>query len=348
MNVLNLLEEVGIQAKLLSSTNGGEFHSKCPDPACDGVDRFCIWPKLGNSGRYWCRRCLRHGDAIQFCRDFLNLSFKEACEKVGTQCPSWKPALKYQKIFIPKVKTFPAKGWCQKANAFIQQCQQNLLKAPNLLNQEKDRGLTLYSIQHFQIGWNPNDTFEPRLEWGLPEASETGTRQLCLPKGIVIPSFRESEPIRIKIRRSDWGESDKYPKYQVINGGSACPIFLGDSRKPCVVVEAELDAMLIQEKAADLCSCIALGGVSIRPDEPIDKILRHAPLTLFALDFDDAGKKAYSFWRSNYSNLRPWPVPKGKSPGDAYLQGTDIRQWVQTGINQYIKEKICTTPHPYS
>jgi hypothetical protein len=33
-----------------------------------------------------------------------------------------------------------------------------------------------------------------------------------------------------------------------------------------VIVEAELDAMLIQHYAADLCCCMAIGGAGKKPD----------------------------------------------------------------------------------
>ena len=38
-----------------------------------------FWPE---KDRFWCRQCNAQGDGIQFCRDFLGLSFREACVKV--------------------------------------------------------------------------------------------------------------------------------------------------------------------------------------------------------------------------------------------------------------------------
>ena len=116
-------------------------------------------------------------------------------------------------------------------------------------------------------------------------------------------------------------------------GGLTCPTIYGDPEKPVVIVEAELDAMLIQRFAADCCCCIALGGVSIRPDVVVHRILCQTQRILCALDFDEAGKKAFLFWRATYSQLRPWPVPKGKSPGDAFKDhGIDLRAWIQRGM----------------
>ncbi len=337
MNVIDLLEEMGVQPKRVAYTKGGKYHSRCPDPNCDGKDRFCVWPKEGADGRYWCRQCLCVGDAIQFCRDFMGMDFSSACIKVGRQPirPTSRIVARSKEKFTPKLLEISSEQWRQKAFAFVMKSHQYLLAHPYLLNQDKDRGLTRQSILDFQLGWNPNDIFELRELWGLSDMTlDGGSRLLCLPQGIVIPSFRDDVPIRIKIRRHKWKQDDEYPKYHIIAGGLTCPMVYGNTSKPIVIVESELDAMLIQQFAAGICCCIALGGVSIRPDIVIDQILRQAQCILYALDFDDAGKKAYMFWQSTYSNLLPWPVPRGKSPGDAYSMGIDIRQWICSGLKR--------------
>lgn len=335
MNVIDLLEEMGVQAKRVASSKGGEYHSRCPDPYCNGKDRFCAWPKEGIDGRYWCRMCLRSGDAIQFCRDFLGMDFPSACARVGRKAehPTMRISARPKERFSPKLLLAPSALWSQKAFSFVQRSHHFLLAHHELLNKDKDRGLTQKSIVDFQLGWNPTDIYEPRQLWGLPAlSSEGGARLLCLPKGIVIPSFRKEIPIRVKIRRNNWKVDDDYPKYHVIAGGMTCPSLYGDIGKPVVIVEAELDAMLIQQFAADICCCIALGGVSIRPDVIVEQLLRQAPSILYALDFDDSGKKAYNFWQSTYLQIKPWPVPRGKSPGDAYSLGVDLRRWIEAGL----------------
>ncbi len=336
MNLIDLLEEMGIHPKKVASRNGGEYHSNCPD--CGGTDRFCIWPKQGNNGRYWCRRCLRSGDLIQFCRDFQGMDYKSACAKVGKQLTNThlKRKFSHNESFVPQILSIPSDIWIQKAIEFIAKSHQCLLSTPSLINQDKDRGMVKQSIIDFQLGWNPCEFFEPRESWGLQDQSaDGGSRFICLPKGIVIPSFREVTPIKIKIRRNSWKPEDEYPKYHVVSGGMSSPSLYGNVKNPIVLVEAELDAILIQQYAADICCCIALGGVTFKPDYFIDQLLRKAPCVLFALDFDDAGKKAFIFWRSTYQNLKAYPVPRGKSPGDAYTLGVDLRAWVQSGIRSF-------------
>lgn len=157
--------------------------------------------------------------------------------------------------------------------------------------------------------------FENRANWGLPlDYREDGKAKLhWLPKGIVIPTFEQKGVIKLKVRRTDWHFADKLPKYVEISGGLQCPSIYGDITKPIVIVEAEIDAILIQQFASDICCSLALGGVGKRPDKHTHEILKRAPLILLSLDYDEAGKKEYSFWMLTYANLRPWPASKGKA-----------------------------------
>lgn len=339
MNVLNLAAEVGLIPKKTASTKGGEYHSSCPD--CGGENRFCIWPQEGSSGRYWCRQCERKGDAIEFCREFMGMSFPDACEKVGKSIPislQKFPRFK-QREFSPLIISPPHELWRRKASEFVFASHKTLCESPHLINSDKDRGLDLKAIQDCKLGWNNEDIFQSREEWGLSIGC-SGSKSICLPEGIVIPCFRETELLRVKVRRHNWVENDLYPKYQIIAGGVTCPSIYGEADKPLILVEAELDAMLIQKVAGDLCCCIALGGVSNKPDLGLHDIIKNAKLVLFSLDFDESGKKHFNFWKSTYKNLRAWPVPKGKSPGDAYQLGVDLRKWVTTGIHLIGKSKI--------
>jgi DNA primase len=210
------------------------------------------------------------------------------------------------------------------------------MKEPQVIEHLAKRGLTLETIQRFSLGWNPENLFEQRESWGLPpEIKENGSpRRLWLPKGIVIPSFLNSEPSKVKIRRSDWLKEDPLPKYVEISGSRQSPSVYGDTRKPVIIVESELDAILIQQAAAPLVCCLALGGVSKKPDVELHAWLKQAPLILLSLDFDKAGKKRYPFWMQLYPNLRPWPSPCAKSPGDAaQIFCVDILSWVKAGLS---------------
>lgn len=53
-----------------------------------------------------------------------------------------------------------------------------------------------------------------------------------------------------------------------------------------------------------------------------------------SLDWDEAGKKAYEYWRS-FPNLKPWPAANGKSIGDDFIAGVDLLAWVSQGVQIY-------------
>ena len=84
-NLLDLVADAGagiVLKKVATGARGDEYVGPCP--VCGGTDRFHVWPDQKNGeGSYWCRGCDRAGDAIQFCIDFLGMSFVEAAKYVG-------------------------------------------------------------------------------------------------------------------------------------------------------------------------------------------------------------------------------------------------------------------------
>jgi len=53
---------------------------------------------------------------------------------------------------------------------------------------------------------------------------------------------------------------------------------------------------------------------------------------LVALDYDNAGQKAWKWWSHNFKNAKLWPVPDGKDPGEAFEKGINIKEWVKAGL----------------
>lgn len=323
--LLELIREVGIEPKKTSSTKGGEFHSSCP--ACCGEDRFMVWP---NANRYWCRKCNASGDAIQFCRDFLGLKFQEAKDKVGLYSHLRDPSFKQAQI--PPV-CFPSRSWGQKAQEFIENSYKCLLADLEAMALIKAKyGLLPAIINTYRVGWNPNKVFERRSKWGLDE--EPKKLSLCIPKGFVIPTFYQREVNKIKIRDLDWVNGDNFGKYRELPGsGNLISVFGCQSNQFAVVVESELDAMLLVQEIGEFCTCIALGGVSKKPDQKTFEWLKGRKRILYSLDSDEAGRKQYDFWRSNFSNLRAWPSESRKSPADSFvLDKINLRDWFEEGI----------------
>jgi len=139
--------------------------------------------------------------------------------------------------------------------------------------------------------------------------------------------------IKIKIRRNDWIEEDKLAKYIEIPGSMLELAKYGLCELPVLILEFELDAILVQQFAEDLCCCIALGGATKKPGTFIYTILKKAPFILFSLDYDKVGILAFKWWKKIYDKIILWFSPIEKSAGDAYKAGIDLRQWVKEGID---------------
>src|ERR1700722_19404416 len=144
---------MGLHAKKMASTHGGEYHSPCP--SCQGQDRFCIWPKQGQNGRYWCRQCGKSGDAIQYCRDFMNLSFQNSCEKVGQLC-NFVAQRHARKEVWHQEAILPNPIWQNRASSLIDQCHYHLMGNEVALKLLQKRGLTVSSARRYKLGWLPS------------------------------------------------------------------------------------------------------------------------------------------------------------------------------------------------
>lgn len=330
--LLELAEQAGLNPQKVSSTGGGEYHSPCP--ACGGDDRFTIQPFWKDRGRYYCRQCKRHGDSIQFCRDFLGMSFKEAKERVGLSNDG-----RYERIQSPEIRAIrtPTKSWQVKATEFVESCSKRLLIDLEAMERIKNKyGLIPDTISRFCVGWNPEKRFQRKFDWGIQEYENS--LWICLPKGIVLPSFCSNGMVsKIKIRRSDWSEGDKYGKYQEIEGSAnLIPIYGLLANQVVVVIESEFDAMCLCQEIGEFCTCLALGGATKRPDPETIHWLQSKRLVLYSLDLDDAGREQYDYWRSSFPNLRPWFAETRKSPADSFvLDKVNLKAWFVAGIRHW-------------
>lgn len=354
MNLIELLEEKGLEPRRTASIDGGEYHSACPN--CGGTDRFAIWPNSKANkcvGRYWCRQCDIRGDSIEFCRAYLNLSWKEACAKLHVDSSSYQRlggAIKRSEKVIKLAKD-PCQLWQQQAGLFVARCHDILLKTPKVMAPLYARGFTNESIRKFKIGYNNKNEWHEYQEWGLkPEVKNDGRfRKLWLPHGWLLPWFDATGCVlKIKIRYENYeNELRQYEegildgmkglwepqKYIIVKGGIVCPVIYGDrTLKVGILVESEFDALVIQQFAGDICFSIATGGSRQNIDLATDRLIRQTFLILLCPDDDEGGDFLVSL-QDDYENMKLWPAPVGKSPGDALKEhGINLREWIMQGI----------------
>ena len=346
---MSILEAVGQKTELkkVSSCKGGEYAGACP--ICGGKDRFRVWPAdRGGEGSYWCRGCERAGDLVQWLVDFCGLEYREAFRAAGRDSSDHYSPKRYQptctvsnaqKEFEPRHHENPSGTWEVKARKLVDESHARLLGNGPVLGWLAARGLDLDTVKRFSLGWLPGERdnpcmWRPRSAWGLPEVfKDNGApKKLWIPRGVVVPWIENDKVMRLKIRRPKADLGNGGAKYYVMPGSSSEPCLFNPNQRAFVVVESEFDGMLIIAKAGGQVGVLALGSAVNKPGTGSFARLRGALRILNALDSDTAGENASKWWGDEFNNVRRWPVPSGKDPGEYFSMGGDILSWVVAGL----------------
>jgi len=246
-------------------------------------------------------------------------------------------------VFHPFEK--PSQAWQDKALEHLSKWKQNMKGSRHAQNLLKKRGITVETAELFGIGYNDRNIWETRESWGLNKEKKQDGKEskIWLPRGLVIPRFEKGldSVIGLKIRRDEWTESDKLKKYAEVSGSANCMGIYGNSLlEVVVVVESEFDAILINQEAGDLCFAVSLGGAGgKRLDQFTYLLLCQCSLILLSFDCDRAGDAELVWWQRIFPDAKHWPASIGKSPGDAFVAGEDLRKWVEIALLEYGKLK---------
>jgi hypothetical protein len=345
MNLLELITAKGLNPKRVSSAHGGEYHSACP--ACGGKDRFITQPNKQQGkcvGYYFCRQCGTRGDAIQFLIEHEGLSWSEAIQQLNIVITERK-AVYQSKPTRPILTTGvqdPPSQWKVKAAIIVDHASQEIMRHPEILEKLNKRGLPIDAVMRYRIGYVPEALFQDREDWGVGlDVDENGQRKkIWVPRGILIPSKESNgDIVRLKSRRTDRQEGDKWPKYVVIPGSMNGLNIIGNaSCGYMVIVESELDGYAIHYAAGDLVFVIAVGSNTKNQDHCTDYYAKKSKKILICHDNDDGGRNMLIKW-SHYPNAQPYLTPIGKDIGEAIEQGLDIRTWLLQSLPAIGSEK---------
>ena len=360
-NIKELLENSGIIPFRAGTSHGGEYHSACPGCG-DGSprtreqgpsDRFQIWPEKTEGVVYYCRRCGKHGDCIQYLRDFEAKSYLEACAILGITPSGTKDAKPIRshatpvppkpvaaQVFAPHTPDLPSEAWMTKAGEFAAWCHEQLLASEEGQRMLAGRGLTLETAIRYRIGFNPgengDDLRRARKAWGLPEVkkSDGKLKALWLPRGLVIPLFSGGRVIQLRIRRrqEDVAAFAGNITYQLIEGSCHATMVLEPEAKAFAVTESGLCAYLCAQEGRGLVGAVTTWNAQAKPDAAACAVLDQSMRILVAHDNDTAGAKASLWWLERFKQARRWPVPVAKDPGEAKAAGCDLRQWLILGL----------------
>lgn len=336
--ILDLIQrETGYTFRRKASTDGGEWTGPCPFCRA-GDNRFQVWPA---KGRYWCRKCGKGGDSIQFVRDFKQMGFQAAKEYLET---NYQMATGESDNHQPDTKTYrgaaktepcqaPGPEWTGPAWEFVFDCQSHLMerntnpRARAWLHERRLTGDTLWAAG---LGYNPAEMFIDREAWGLPPAvSEKGRpKRLWLPRGVTIPWVIGGDLWGVSIRRPK-GE----PKYCWVEGGTKA-LYNADALTgvlPAVLVEGEIDALTIEQEAG--CFAVAVATGSTYGARHVRWLARLAasPIVLIAYDADEAGDKAADYWLHVLQSSKRWR-PYWNDANRMAQDGVSLRNWIQAGL----------------
>lgn len=313
-----LLDLIGVDTRLqrVSRTHGGEFCGSCP--FCGGKDRFRCWP-FDDRPRYWCRGCNQHGDAIQYLRDKKGLSYQQALQELDLQDTHTSSLPSVYKTY----NTHPSLKWQETGRALCHGAQACLWSRRGAagLAYLRSRGLTEASIREAMLGFSP----------GLVMAGETWgiqTKQVVIPRGIVIPWYCGSELWKITLRL---GKNADH-RYEQVLGSQEC-LYNADtisSESTIVLYEGVFDALSGQQLVPEFAHVATDDVQKCRSARWIVKLCL-ASRVLIAYDADEAGDRESAFWTRTLSHAVRWR-PWAKDVNAMLVEGQNILEWLVLGL----------------
>lgn len=269
--------------KRASGQHGLELQGPCPcDP--DSRDRFVVWPEVN---RWFCRRCGKKGDAIEYLKVFNGLTYKEALAHIGMQDTATLPGKR------PNMAEEGHKPDYDLLNTKIVQYADELARRPAVLQWlEQERGLRLETVKVARLG------FVPAYK-DLPDRLIIPIMHRDKVKGIV---FKMLQPHRLRFY-----EAKGFPK--------TCHEIGHCVDRPVLVVESILDAWLCWQESQGYFDVIALNGAS-----PVKMPVINTRVVLIATDNDDAGEQASDRLQralKEQTGYRPEHVIRYKVPSEA-------------------------------
>lgn len=324
---------------------GDVQRGKCP--RCEANREPFIIYSDGEVEAFSCHGCGWTGDAIDFFREELDISFPDACAMAGVPDRAERkgagkragPAARKPRDKRGKVVGIPPQAWQEKAYAFAHDCERVLWsdEGARALAWLRARGFTDQAIRVASLGYNPRYRRAEPGAWGLDPSKHP--KGVHLAPGIIFPHCGELKPgeaaiWKINVRRID--DHPSYPKYQAVTGSKNDALYNCDAVKPgeagpadvVVLVEGELNALSLMQE-----HILCVGTGSARSAQRLKWVsrLQAVGLVLVALDADKGGEDGAEWWLNRLRNSIRWKATYGDQ-NDMLKAGDSLRDWVKRGI----------------
>jgi len=246
-DIMQYLQSKGFETK---EVNSQIVTNKCP--FCQDAEIDWTHFYLDLKGRYCCHKCGARGNLIVLAKHFGDYDVKNLKPQSAGNLDIPVKTPKELKRNAPKTLPQPLNKDLKKMKDSVEIYHQTLINCfkekPNSLVRRvydyliTERGFSINTLKHFQIGW-------------------TG-------QSISIPYFEKGNVVNIRFRKNPFDKNDKIPKMYNTAGGKMT-LFNGDiisQTNTIVITEGEFDAMTLYQEGWKNVISISCGANTFKQE----------------------------------------------------------------------------------
>ena len=281
-----------------------------------------------NEGRYYCRGCGRHGDAVSWRVDIEGRKASDVLPKDRKVTARFTgQEKKRQDDFEP--------GQFHRFSKMVAEAAHRHCHDADAMRFYSSRGMTGKTLEACGFGWIPRDVFFSAVQTGRTDGKST-----CVPAGACFPIMGDEGGIdALLVRRADETQWKKWGKWAQI-GKRDIPFLLGTEGQSLVVCESVLDAASAWQSRGGNISCIAMLGASKKLTGKALEWVRTAKKILVCADADTGGVNLCKTILHARSDALIWrPVGEGvKDINDVLINYGDAETglWLDMGFSELI------------
>lgn len=327
----SILERVNLDALIEQKTpvrlgkaygTGEKRTRKGACPWCGGTDRFAVFvndqPQRYKCGIHGLNGCGRHGDAIDFLREYEGLSFSDAVATLSGE--TLHSATRLHDVTATPA-TWQSDIWQRQVAQFCTEAEARLWNDDTIglevLSYLVGRGFSEETIKAAHLG--------AALHKDLP--------------AVVIPWYDIKAAHYWRVSFRNIGPGWRYANYY---GSSVSEgLYLADSlawKRPVFLVEGEFDGLSIAQEAGNLVSVVATGSTGGSHNPRWLMRLANASVVFVAFDSEKGAEKSARYWLDALPNAVRWHTPIGKDANEMLQRELNIRLWVESALSLLSKE----------